>query len=164
MQNEMKCIIAIYKYDANTGGYEQMIAGSLYVDINTSAKELFENETLLYDNINSLFIMVIETMEITAANEVSQGITNFYSITTNEKGTVEDITLISSNSLYDKDILIDAILKYEPNNSFTVTSTGDVRHSIIFAEGKFQWRESAKENLNNLSYTELKKLYEKIKK
>ena len=98
---KIRLAITISEFQIKTGGFKNVIAGTVYFDYDASAKQLFESmiEEFQHDAKNKFFIMDVEG---TAEDEYSH---NFYTIRTNKECKVEDIQIISPNTV-NKDLLI----------------------------------------------------------
>ena len=156
---ELHLGVKILEYKIKTGGFEAVIAGTMYTDMNTSAKEIFENmvENFHHDVKNKFFIMDVEG---TVKDEFSH---NFYSIRTNTDSKIEDIQIISPNNL-DKELLVDAILGSKISDRFASSCTDAViKKCIVFEDKQFKWSSDAYQRLQKVNSLRLKEYYKKLK-
>lgn len=154
---EMKCCIGVYEYNTKDGGFDPLVAGQLYKDINTSAKELFEDiiENMVNDISNKFFVMTVESI----IEEPFHSTNNFYTIRTDVKGNIQDIEIIGPNNI-DKNMIIDAILGCDITEDF-LKSCNDRLVSKSIDNNK--WSSDAKDRLSKVNILRLKEIYEKLK-
>lgn len=162
---EMRCDIRIYEYDTNNGKYNSFIAAVWHRDINTSAKELFDETIRNADNIiNRFFVMTIESI----VEEPFNDSIDFYTVKTNIKGDVDEIKIIGPNSL-DADMLIDAIMGCKLTTQFYDKYNDNFIRKIIKSDHLspeitvLRWASDAKDRLKKLNILRLKEIYENLR-
>lgn len=158
MKEEIHLGVAILEFNIKSGGFITVFAGTMYADVNASAKQIFEDfiEPPL-DLKNKFFIMKVEG---TVDDEFAY---NFYTIRTNSDSKIEDIHIINPNSL-DHDLLVDAIVGCKITDKFAVSCTDAViRKCIVLENNEFKWTPDAKDRLKKVHSLRLKEFYQKLK-
>ena len=157
--NEIRLEIQLFEYQLNVGGFKIELAVTKYDDIDKSVKQLFQEliNEFQYDANNKFFIMKIQgTIEDEYAH-------NMYTIRTNNDGKVEDIQIISPNSV-DRNLLIDAILGRKITDYFVESCSDSViKKCISKKDDKFVWCEDARQRLEKVNGIRLKEYYKKLK-
>ena len=158
---EMRCEIKIYEYDIKTGNYNNFAAAVLHKDINTSAKQMFDEVIKNNDKIfNKFFVMEIESV----VEEPFKDSIDFYTVKTNEKGDIDEINMVGPNNL-NRDVLIDAIMGCKPTKSFYSKYKDRVIDKIVEKQNdeEFRWADDAKDRLKKFNVIRLREIYKKLR-
>lgn len=157
----VKWNIEIYGYNNTDGTFTDVNSSSMHGNINTSAKQLFE-ETIQWDEsiANRFFLMSIQTIAEIASDGTKpfEDHMEFYTIRTNSRG-IEEISIIGPN-MVDKDILIDAIIGCEPTQEFIDSCKDRIVDKLVTES---EWAHDAKERLSKVNPIRLKEIYTKLK-